>query len=550
MEAHRLFLFLALGILSLLLWNQWQTDYRQPVAQQQQAQQQPIDSQTGAPAPGGVAPSVAPSVGQAAPAAGQPAVAEQLVKVVTDTLEVLISTRGGELRQVRLLQYTEAVDNPNPTTLLTPEPPVFLAQSGLQAAQGSEAPSHNALFEAQAAEYRLAEGQQELVVPLRWRGADGVEVVKQYVFRRGEYDVRMTQQVSNGSEAPWQGFQYAQLRRQPPQKSGSIFFINTYTGGVIHTPENRYEKIDFDDMASRNLERDVRGGWIAMIQHYFLAAWAPAAESQNRFFTRNVDGQYVLGMSSQWATVAPGEQTTFANTLYVGPKDQKRLAALADGLDLTVDYGVLTIISKPLYWLLSKIHDVVGNWGWAIVILTLIIKLVFYKLSETSYRSMARMRTMQPKMQQLKERFGDDRQKLNQELMELYKREKINPLGGCLPILIQIPVFISLYWVLLESVELRQADFIFWIKDLSVQDPYYVLPILMGISMFLQQKLNPAPMDPVQQKVMTFLPIVFTVFFLFFPAGLVLYWVTNNVLSIAQQWVITRRIENLAAKKG
>lgn len=547
MEAHRLFLFLALGILSLLLWNQWQADYPPPVAEQQQAQQQPTDTQPSAQPP--VA--TAPSAGGPAPAPA-PAAEEQLVKVVTDTLEVLISTRGGELRQLRLPQYTKAVDDPEPTTLLSPTPPVFLAQSGLQAADGREAPGHNALYQAEATEYRLADGQQELVVPLRWRSADGVEVVKQYVFRRGEYDVQLRHQVSNDSETAWRGSQYAQLRRQPPEGGGSIFFINTYTGGVISTPEQKYEKIDFDDMASRPLTRpNVQGGWVAMIQHYFVAAWVPPVDAAQSFFSKREGDQYVLGMfSSEWATVAPGTQAVFANTLYAGPKDQDRLATLAPNLDLTVDYGILTIISKPLYWLLSKIHGVVGNWGWAIIILTLIIKLVFYKLSETSYRSMARMRTMQPKMQQLKERFGDDKQKLNQELMELYKREKINPLGGCLPILIQIPVFISLYWVLLESVELRQAPFVLWIQDLSVQDPYFVLPVLMGISMFLQQKLNPAPMDPVQQKIMTFLPIVFTVFFLFFPAGLVLYWVTNNVLSIAQQWVITRRIERLAAKKA
>ena len=312
---------------------------------------------------------------------------------------------------------------------------------------------------------------------------------------------------------------------------------------MIYSPEEKYEKISFSNMENDDLSRDISDGWLAMIQHYFLAGWVPPRDQVLRYYTRVNRGEYVLGQSSPWVSVDAGGQALLENQLVVGPKTQKRLAPVAEGLELTVDYGWLTIISKPLFIALDWIHSVVGNWGWSIILLTLAIKLVFYKLSEASYRSMARMRKLQPEMKRLKERYPDDRQKMNQELMTLYKKEKINPLGGCLPILVQIPVFIALYWVLLESVELRQAPWMLWIQDLSERDPFYILPLLMGATMFLQQKLNPAPMDPIQQKIMMGLPLVFTVFFIFFPAGLVLYWVTNNTLSIAQQWVITRRIE-------
>jgi YidC/Oxa1 family membrane protein insertase len=297
-------------------------------------------------------------------------------------------------------------------------------------------------------------------------------------------------------------------------------------------------------MEDNNLNRDISGGWMAIIQNYFLAAWIPGEKSNNKYYSRVVDGdRYVLGYVGKQNRVSPGSQQTVSSRLYAGPKDQDKLASIATGLDLTVDYGILTFISQPLFWLLEKIHGIVNNWGWAIIILTMLIKLMFFKLSEASYKSMANMRKLAPRLKSLKERYGDDKQKLNQAMMDMYKTEKINPLGGCLPVLVQIPVFIALYWVLLESVELRQAPFMLWLKDLSVADPYFVLPLIMGVTMLIQQKLNPAPMDPIQAKVMMILPVVFTVFFAFFPAGLVLYWVVNNTLSIAQQWVITKRVE-------
>jgi YidC/Oxa1 family membrane protein insertase len=332
------------------------------------------------------------------------------------------------------------------------------------------------------------------------------------------------------------------------ETGGFLTVIPSYTGGAIYTPENKYEKISLDDMASKPLKREVTGGWVAMLQHYFVGSWLLPKDQRNEFYTMVLEGaRYVLGFKNITPTkVAPGETGIIGVSLYVGPKEHKILKTLPEGMDLTVDYGWLTVISAPLFWLLSAIHGLLGNWGWAIIVLTVLIKAAFYPLSAKSYQSMAHMRKMQPRLQALKERYGDDRQKLNQAMMELYKTEKINPLGGCLPIVIQIPVFIALYWVLLESVEMRQAPWILWIKDLSAQDPYYILPIIMGASMFVQQKLNPQPVDPVQQKVFMILPFMFTVFFLFFPAGLVLYWTVNNILSIAQQWRITRVVEGQA----
>ncbi|MCK5355448.1 MAG: membrane protein insertase YidC, partial [Methyloprofundus sp.] len=320
--------------------------------------------------------------------------------------------------------------------------------------------------------------------------------------------------------------------------------IRTYAGGVVYTEEEKYQKIDFSDMAEENFSAKTMGGWSAMVQHYFAAAWVPPADEINQYYTKELkDWRYVIGSYSPPATVPVNSEHIFNTQLYVGPKIQPEMEAVAKGLELTVDYGWLTIIGKPIYWLLNKIHDSVGNWGWSILGVTLCLKLLFFKLTEISYKSMAKMRKIQPKLAELKERFGDDRQRFNTEMMDMYKKEKVNPMGGCFPMLVQIPVFISLYWVLIETVELRQAPFALWIQDLSAQDPFFILPIVMGITMKIQQSLNPAPVDPIQAKVMKMFPLVFTVFFLFFPAGLVLYWVMNNTLSIMQQWVITKNIE-------
>ncbi|HEX7026855.1 MAG TPA: membrane protein insertase YidC, partial [Gammaproteobacteria bacterium] len=378
---------------------------------------------------------------------------------------------------------------------------------------------------------------------------------------RDSYAIEVVHRVENGSEQVWRGSQYRQLQRNHLEEGGNRFLV-TYTGAVVYSPAKKYQKIDLEsiaevhrcDLAKNKNKKDpecgIDSGWVAMIEHYFLSAWIPPeTATANTYYTHYESAagttgseRYTIGITSSPQSVSPGQSLTFSSLLYVGPKEQQRLEKIAPGLKLTVDYGYLTVIAQPLFWLLDKIHSLVGNWGWAIVLVTLLIKLLFYKLAETSYRSMAKMRQVQPKMMAIRERYADDRQRQSQAMMELYKKEKINPLGGCLPMLIQIPVFIALYWVLLESVELRQAPFILWIQDLSVKDPYFVLPVIMGVSMYFQQKLNPAPLDPVQAKVFAVLPFVFTVFFAFFPAGLVLYWVVNNVLTIAQQWFITNKV--------
>lgn len=548
MDLQRLLLFVALSFVLLLLWEAWQQDYGRPVPPTAQPE---ATAPAGEPAPPTAeVPTVEGQVPEASPAPPPQATAapsQQRIRVTTDVLDVEIDTVGGDLREARLLQYPVSVDRPDtPFQLMEGGPGrLFVAQSGFAARKNvsgdvlTAAPNHTTTYRAEQTEYRLEPGAESLTVPLHWTSPEGVRFVKRFTFTRGGYLVDVTHEVVNSTDKAWRGSVYQQFQRSAEGRES--VFLYTYTGGVIYSPEDRYQKIAFDDMEDAALNKEFAGGWAAMIQHYFLGAWIPPAEIPHHYYSRVVrQDLYALGMYSREREVAPGASEAFPARLYVGPKLQDTLEEVAPGLELTVDYGFLTIISKPLFWLLDVIHGLVGNWGWAIIILTLLIKLAFYKLSETSYKSMAHMRKVQPRMVQIKERYGDDRQRMNQALMELYRKEKINPLGGCLPILVQIPVFIALYWVLLESVELRQAEWILWITDLSTRDPYYILPLLMGVTMLLQQRLNPAPLDPIQAKVMMVLPIVFTVFFAFFPAGLVLYWVANNALSIAQQWYITR----------
>ncbi|MFQ5488538.1 MAG: membrane protein insertase YidC, partial [Gammaproteobacteria bacterium] len=556
MDNQRVILFFALSFILLLLWQAWQQDYGEvapPVAEsnapavEADVPQTPAASQAQA---GSGAATPAPA---AAPQSDQQGLLEkgQRIRVITDVLDVKIDTKGGDLRQADLLAYPVSIQQPDvPFRLMDDSGDdsghrVFIAQSGLLSQQG--APDHHSKYRALQQEYRLQDGRGELRVPLVWESGDGVTVTKTYVFHRDSYVVEVEHKVENSAARPWQGYQYRQFQRTEPTSDEKPAFIYTYTGGVIYSPEEKYEKIKFDDMRKADLSRDIKGGWAAMIQHYFVGAWIPDQQEINHYYSKGPEGRpFVLGLVSPSREVQPGASTVFSSRIYVGPKEQKRLKEVAEGLDLTVDYGVLTFIAKPIFWLLGYIHGVIGNWGWSIVVLTLLIKLMFYKLSETSYRSMANMRRLQPKIAALRERYGDDRQRMSQAMMELYKTEKINPLGGCLPMLVQIPVFIALYWVLLESVELRQAEFILWIKDLSTKDPYYILPLLMGTTMFIQQKLNPPPPDPIQAKVLMALPFIFTLFFAFFPSGLVLYWVSNSTLSILQQWYITRRIEKAA----
>ena len=495
--------------------------------------------------PGQDVPTAAPAVGAGPLALGS----GQRVRVTTDLFDAEIDTIGGDLRRVGLRTYPDSVQQPDqPFQLLRDSgAEIFIAQSGLVALNNAPAPNHYAPFTPEHSEYRLAEGQDTLEVRLNWVDPTGLKVVKTYTFQRGSFLVELNQRVENGGASDWQGGQYRQFQRTPPKTSNSFFGggVITYTGAVISTPEQRYEKISFDDIAKKELSQSVKGGWIAMIQHYFLGAWIPNVGETDDFYTKVIGGnRYVVGMRGAVQTVPAGATGDFRTRLYVGPKLSDVLEKTAPNLQLTVDYGMLTIIAEPLFWLLKAIHAIIGNWGWAIIFLTVLIKLAFYKLSETSYRSMANMRRLAPELTRLKELYGDDKQKMNEVMMGLYKKEKVNPLGGCLPILVQIPVFIALYWVLVESVQLRQAPFMLWIKDMAIPDPYYVLPLIMGVTMFIQQKLSPAPPDPIQAKVMMALPIIFTFMFLWFPAGLVLYWVVNNTLSIAQQWVITKRVES------
>jgi YidC/Oxa1 family membrane protein insertase len=389
--------------------------------------------------------------------------------------------------------------------------------------------------------YRLT--GDTLEVPLLWTGSNGVRVEKIYRFSRGSYRIGVDYRVTNGSASDWRALSYMQIRRlhNPPERS--MFDVDSYSfSGPIYYDGDKYEKVDPDDLEDTPIDQSIVGGWLASIEHHFLSAAIPPADAEYRYDANYRKGIVTVRASGPTQTVPAGGEARFESTLFVGPKLQDQLSETASELDLTVDYGILALLAKPLFWLLQQVHGFVGNWGWAIIIVTLLIKLAFYKLTEASGRSMAKMRKLQPRLKALQERYKDDRQALSQHMMDLYKREKVNPAAGCLPMLIQIPFFIAFYWVLLESVEMRQAPFALWINDLSSRDPFFVLPLLMGAAMFGQQKLNPAPPDPVQAKVMSLLPFMFTVFFAFFPAGLVLYWLTNSVLSIAQQWNINRRL--------
>ena len=549
MDNTRLFLFAALAFVGMLIWQQWQLDYGpQPVISSEgsnvsESSQTVDDSSNIIDLPEQADGLAVETAGSSESTASM--TSARLITVETDVVIVVIDSKGGVVRSVKLKKYPVSLDLPDQGLELvhSDADSIHVLQSGLRN-RTNTAPTHHSVYQTADTQYSLQDGEDSIIVPLMWE-QDGINVVKTYEFRRGDYLVDVKHRVENNTAEDWQGSQYRQIQRSRPLSKSRILI--TYTGAVYYNEEVKYEKIDFDDMEDSQLKVNSEGGWIAMLQHYFLSAWIPAQDETNLAYSIANTGQqpatYTIGLRSENELVAPGNSTEFTSQLFVGPKLVKRLEEITPGLELTVDYGVLTFLSKPLYWLLSFYQSYVGNWGLAIILLTMTIKAVFYKLSETSYRSMAKMRKVGPRLKTLKERYGSDRQKMNAAMMELYKTEKINPMGGCLPILVQIPVFIALYWALLETVDLRQAPFILWIQDLSVMDPYYVLPVIMGISMLVQQKLNPTPPDPIQAKVMMALPFVFTFFFAFFPAGLVLYWVVNNILSIAQQWVITKRIE-------
>jgi YidC/Oxa1 family membrane protein insertase len=450
-----------------------------------------------------------------------------------------------------LVGFAPAEKNTAPVRLFdSNQEKLFVAQSGLIAGSGfAAAPNHHSVFKNEQNSYELKSGQDSLTVPMTWTDNNGLTITKLFTFNRGSYQITLEQKVKNDSGKAWSGRQYSQLLKVPEESSGGGMLtggMRAYDGGVIYTEKNKYQKISFKDMVNENLDVVSPGGWSAMIQHYFATAWVPPADQENHFYTKTLsDGHYVIGTYSPAVTVNANSDAQFVAKLFAGPKIQPMMEKTAPGLELTVDYSFLTFIGKYIYMLLNWIHDAIGNWGVAIIGVTLCIKLLFFPLSQASYKSMAKMRKIQPRLKELQERFADDRPRFNTEMMALYKKEKVNPLGGCLPILVQIPVFMCLYWVLSETVEFRQAPFMLWVQDLSIQDPFYILPVIMGITMKIQQGLNPAPIDPIQAKVMKMFPIVFTIFFLFFPAGLVLYWVVNNTLSIIQQSYITRQIAKM-----
>ena len=554
MDIKRTILIVALAIVSYVMVLKWNQDYGQAALPTQNT----AASTTNPGLPDGVpagdsgagASADVPSATAETHTADQApvAVSKDLIRVKTDVLDLAIDPVGGDVVQLNLPQYPRRQDHPDIPFQLFDNggERVYLAQSGLTGANGPDARSTGRpLYAADQKRYQLADGQDQLVVDLKFSD-NGVNYIKRFSFKRGEYDLNVSYLIDNQSSQAWSGNMFAQLKRDASSdpSSSTATGTATYLGAALWTPSEPYKKVSMKDIDKGSLKENVSGGWVAWLQHYFVTAWIPAKSDNNVVQTRkDSQGNYIIGYTGPVLSVPAGGKVETSAMLYAGPKIQSKLKELSPGLELTVDYGFLWFIAQPIFWLLQHIHSLLGNWGWSIIVLTMLIKGLFFPLSAASYRSMARMRAVAPKLAALKERFGDDRQKMSQAMMELYKKEKINPLGGCLPILVQMPVFLALYWVLLESVEMRQAPWMLWITDLSIKDPFFILPIIMGATMFIQQRLNPTPPDPMQAKVMKMMPIIFTFFFLWFPAGLVLYWVVNNCLSITQQWYITRSIE-------
>ena len=538
MDTIRFVLVLALTLVSIMLWEAWQKDYG---ATRAGAGTQDASLPVEDPGIPQIKPNemTTPAFPRDERAAGMDG---SVTMVETDVLRLKID-QSGTIVFAELPDYPVSLDNADQAFVLLNNTTALyhVIQSGIV---GETAPTHKDVFSPGRTSYTLYADEDVLEVPFTWKSADGVSVTKVFVFTRGSYRIHLKHIIENKSGTDWEGRQYTQIKRDDPSREGRKL-LYTYTGAVLSSPDNRYEKISFDDMEDAETDETISNGWVAMIQHYFLTAILPAdKQAAYRYYTRAFSSQYYsIGNVSPALQLAPGQQGELADYLYVGPKQQSELEQLAEGLELTVDYGFLWFLAKPLFWCLERLHGLTGNWGWSIILVTILLKVLFYRLSAAGYRSMANMRRVQPRIVAIRDRHKDDRARLNQAMMQIYKEEKINPFGGCFPILVQIPVFLALYWVLLESVELRQADFIFWLNDLSSKDPFFVLPIILGATMLIQQRLNPAPMDPMQEKVMKALPFIFTVFFAFFPSGLVLYWVTNNVLSIAQQWRITKNLE-------
>lgn len=565
MDNIRFALLCAFGVVLFFLYQAWQADYGK---QQAPPAPEPVTAQradTGVhdlpPVPQTEPEQKTDAAAQHPPPAQaslQPPPGGKTIQVFTDRLAVTIDLRGGDLRRVALLGVPVSSERPeSDLNLLSDTPPnFFIAQSGLISPKRS-APDHGSPYTAPRTEYHLREGQDKLIVPLVWTAPDGRKVTKIYTFYRDSYRVGLRYEIENASGQPWTVSPYLRFWRTPYQHSGDMPFSSSFMGVGWYAAEPdeggySYATRALEDLPSEPVAVTQEGGWLAMVQHYFVAAVIPPPDRKVSYFAKPkplsgfAAAAYGAGYVGAAHQIAPQQHAVIPAQLFLGPKLQDRLGQVAPGLELTVDYGIFTFLARPLYWVLEKLYALVGNWGWAIVLLTIIIKLIFYKLSETQYRAMARMRKFAPRLQQIKEQYGDDRAKLQEKMMDLYKKEGFNPLGGCWPLLVQTPVFIALYWVLRASVELRFADWILWIDDLSAPDPYYILPCLLGVIMFIQQRLSASSMtmEPMQQRMMQIMPIGMAVFFAFFPVGLVLYYVTNSLLSIAQQWYIYRKLDN------
>ncbi|MBD2803187.1 membrane protein insertase YidC [Xenorhabdus sp. ZM] len=528
MDSQRNLLFIALLFVSFLVWQAWENDKNpQPAAQITQQTNTTLNSEV--------------SSGQG-----------KLITVKTDVLSLHINTRGGDIEEADLLAYPDTLGSKTPFKLLETTPEfTYQAQSGLTGINGPDNQAERPLYHTTQNSFTLADGQDELRIPMTYTAPDGVVYVKTFVLKRGNYAVSVDYSIDNVTDKPLQMAFFGQLKQSselPKHRDtgSSNFALHTYRGAAYSSDEAKYEKYKFDDIESKALSVTTQGGWVAMLQQYFATAWVPEKDKTSNFYTIDLKNQKmaIIGYKGENINIAPKSQQNISSTLWVGPEIQDQMAAVAPHLDLTVDYGWLWFISQPLFKLLKFLHEYIGNWGFSIIAITFIVRGIMYPLTKAQYTSMAKMRLLQPKITAMRERFGDDRQRMSQEMMALYKTEKVNPLGGCLPLVIQMPIFLALYYMLMGSVELRHAPFIGWINDLSAQDPYYILPVLMGVTMFVIQKLSPTTVaDPMQQKIMTYMPVVFTVFFLWFPSGLVLYYIVSNLVTIIQQQVIFRSLE-------
>ena len=558
MDPVRLLLISTTAVLSLMLlieWNQYSDEYQKQQSELYTAViTEPglvTNEQVAAPMSQGINDGI-PSVNQVMNPLSVLLDDSETFNLSTDALELVVSADGGDVVSASLPKFPVRLDTPDQPFRLLENNNLrrYVAQSGLIGPDGIDASGNRARYASQGV---TNNGDGSHTLTLAWTGNDplGMQVYKQFTAHDDRYDVDVSFDIRNGGSSVASVTSFAQLKRDNTQApdGNTGFGVSPYLGAALTQPDKRYTKLSFSDLNDEPFSKRLPAGWVAILQHYFVSAWIPSQQATHDYFASQLsNGDNVIGYKNQNIDIAPGAATIITQTLYVGPKDQVALAALAENLDLVIDYGWLWWLAQPLFWLLTLIQQFVINWGLAIIALTVVIKLVFFRLSAASYKSMAKMRTVQPKIQSIKDQYADDKAKQQQAMMELWKKEKINPMGGCLPMLIQMPVFIALYWVLLESVELRHAPFILWINDLSAMDPYFVLPILMGISMWLMQRLNPAPPDPMQAKIMMYMPIAFTFLMMWFPAGLVLYWLSNNLLSFAQQYVVTRQIEQAASR--